>query len=481
MTDIEDMDFGLEVTKSVIAKAIQAMIGFAGTVLFARLLGPTAFGGFYLLLSLIQLVNNPFVGWSIGVKKRVSEASTDRQELVGTQLLINTIGIFVVIVLSYQIRHFLADYSGISSAWILFAILLISLVLFEPLQKLLDANGQVSLSTWIDTLRSLLTTSFQLALVLLGFGAAGMAIGLAGATLSTAVVTQYYLRVRPRFPSGETTRSVFQFAKYSTLTGLVGKAYDRYDTLLIGFLLVPGAVADYEVAAKLTIPAIFVSNAINAGLLPKVSNLQSRGESVATDITNSLAYGCIIAIPLFFGALALPQEIVVTTYGGEYSGAARLIAGIALIRVVSIKSSIFASSLQGLDMPDIPLKVSATTLVINILTGYVLVLEIGALGAVIATILAESIQYVVMGTIVRRKIPSVTVVPSPVFHQITAGFIMFLAIKGIQQVIVVRSWVDLLLVVGVGAGIYAGMLLSISSPVRTRFKSLLKELGILHQ
>mgnify|MGYP007091109036 FL=1 len=41
---IGDIDLSVEVLKGVSAKFTQAVLGFAGTILFARILGPTSFG-----------------------------------------------------------------------------------------------------------------------------------------------------------------------------------------------------------------------------------------------------------------------------------------------------------------------------------------------------------------------------------------------------------------------------------------------------
>jgi len=45
MTQASEVPFGLEVTRGVLAKFLMAIIGFAGTIIFARILGPVALGG----------------------------------------------------------------------------------------------------------------------------------------------------------------------------------------------------------------------------------------------------------------------------------------------------------------------------------------------------------------------------------------------------------------------------------------------------
>jgi O-antigen/teichoic acid export membrane protein len=340
---------------------------------------------------------------------------------------------------------------------------------------MLDASGRPALSTWIDTVRSILTTPFQIGLVLLGFGAVGMGFGLAGATAITILVSYSYLDLRPTLPSRETIVSIWEFAQYSLVHDIVGTAYNRFDVLLIGALIGQAAVADYEVALKLTLPAIFVSTAISGALVPRISNLDSRGESVGNDITNSLAFASLSAIPIFFGALAIPQTLIVTAFGSPYRDAAVLLVGLALSRILQIQAGHLNSSLKGVDRPELALRATIIAFGLNIVVGYVLVIQIGSLGAVIGTVVAAGLQYAVLAYRTRTLIDGVRLFPRPLIEQIAAGFVMFLAVEALHSILSVQSWVDLLLLVGTGAAVYGVMLLAISTQLRYIVEEIIKD------
>jgi O-antigen/teichoic acid export membrane protein len=475
------MNLSLEVAKSFFGKVLQALLGFAGTIIFARVLGPSAFGGYYLLLSVVQLVDRPFDGWSSGVKKRFSEYDGNRQELLGSQLVVNVVGLIICSIVAFVAQDRLIDFTGIDEALPMFVLLLVSMIFFQPSQQMLDAIGKPAFSTWVDTARSFLTTALQLLLVLLGFGAAGMAYGLAGATIVTILISFYYLGVSPKRPSLETFRSVGDFFKYSFPATILGQAYDRYDVLLLGFLLGPAAAGDYEVALKLTIPAILISNSISGALLPRISYQNSKGETVGEDVTNAVAFGSLSAIPIFFGALAIPETLVVTIYGPDYETAGALIAGIALIRIIHIQTGTLNSTLQGIDRPDLPLRVSAVALVVNIVIGYVLVLEIGALGAVIGTIVASGLRYIIMAYYVKQLVENVRLLPRPFIEQCVAGGVMFLVVEVLHATVVVRSWVELLFIVSCGAAVFGVVLLTISAQLRTLLQNVFVQFPIVRR
>lgn len=467
-----EMDLGWESLKGFSGKMVQAVIGFIGTIIFARILGPTAFGGFYFLLAMVLLADRPIRGFAQAVKKRYSEADASKSQILGGVLIVHS-SIFVVVSIgAIAFERVLVASTTIESAALVFVALFVSLGIFFPFQMMLEAAGWMSKSVWNDTLRSVLTLLLQLLFVLGGFGAAGMGYGLAGASLLVVPVALYFLRIRPSVPSAETVRSLWNYAKYSIPAEFVGKAYDRFDVLLIGVILTTGAVGFYEVAYKLTVPATFLATVVTSGLMAKVSNLHSRDLDVATDVTNVVSYVSILAIPIFFGALAIPKALVVTAYGPEYTAATSLVVGLALYQVIASQTRVYQQTLSGLDLPDVKLKIDTVTLGLNIVVGIGLIYVIGVLGVVIATVIAEMARYIMSAYAVSRLIDGIDFLPRTLAKQAIAGLLMFGLVEVLDVYIAVRSWVDLVILVGIGALFYGIVLLTLSRQLRFTLKAI---------
>ncbi|NIB99456.1 oligosaccharide flippase family protein [Halobacterium sp. R2-5] len=460
-----NLSLGLEAAKAFSANLIQAIVGFAGTVIFARVLGPTSFGGYYFLLSIIFLINRPIWGFGSAAKKRFSEKNAPRGEIVSAITVINFILIAItgtVLLLTNTIK----SQSNVPSAELVFLTILGSIIFFFPFQMLIGAKGMPGRSTWLDTLRSVLTLPLQLLFVISGFGAAGMGYGLASATLLTIPVTYYTVGTKPTLPTRETFASLWEFARYSIPGAFVGKAYDRFDILLLGTILTTGVAGHYEVANKLTVPALFLSGAITSGLMPKVSNLQSKSEDPTTDISNALSFASLLAIPIFFGSLALSQKLVVTAYGADYAMAAPYLVGLAFYKVISSQTSVHRSTLSGLDLPRINLKFSTLALLVNVVLGVALVFVIGGIGVVIATIIAEAVQYFGAMYTVKRELPAVEIFPTTFLQQVGAGVAMLFALYGLRGLFVLDSLYSVGLIVGCGAAVYGTVLLVVSPQLR---------------
>jgi len=464
--NVGELDLSVEVVKGSAAKFTQAILGFAGTIIFARALGPASFGGFYLLMSLVRVLDWPTQGWASAGKKRYSEKSSVKNEIVGAQLLVNLALISIAVVTASVAGDFLVSYTGVQNAPILFVLMFAALIFFYPFQKLLTAKGYVSLQAWNDTLRSVTTFGFQLALVLVGWGAAGMSVGWALSTALAVPISFYYLKIWPALPSVSTLRSVWSFARYSMVTSIFSMAYGRYDVLLLGFVVGTAASGYYEAALKLSVPATFVSTIAGSGLMAKVSNRFSKGESFHRTVSRTLSYSSILAIPMFFGGLVLSKQLVVTAYGQEYRSAAALLVGLLFYQIVRTQSKILVRTLSGMDKPRLIMWVSATTLGLNVIVGYALLLEIGPVGVVVGTIIAELLRYVVTAYYVHQLAPDITILPSLLRYQAVASGLMAAVVYFVAQSTSINSFLVLGTIVGLGGIIYFAALVLLSENFR---------------
>lgn len=472
MTEARDIDFGFEVSKGVLAQFAMAAIGFAGVVLFARILGPVEFGGFYLLMTLVKIGNRPVVGLAIGVKKRLSEPNAQRNQLLG--VLISGAGASVVLAaaVAVSVPWAFRSYTDLQNAHWLFLAMFAPLVVFASLQQALDSTARVGTTRWIDAGRSLLTFPAQLGLVLIGSGATGMAFGESAATLLVIPITAYAIGIRPTIPDRESLQSVWRFAKYSIPTRLLARAYEEFDMVLIGVLLSSAVAADYQVALKLTLPAVFVSSVAGAGLMSRVSNMQGDESAIVREISNTTAFASVLAIPIFFGAIAIPNALIVTTYGGEYTDAAPLLVGLALYRLIRTQGTAYMQGLSGLDRQDRKMRLAAVTLAFNIVVGIALAFEIGVLGIVIATVLSEGFRYLIGMYLVRRMMPTVDIFPTVLRDQLLAGLVMFVVVEGVHTVLLIKSWLQLVVLVGFGAIVYFAILVVLSDHFRQTAESI---------
>lgn len=477
---VSDADFGLEISKGVLAKFLMAVIGFAGSIVFARVLGPAGYGTFYVVVTLVDVLDNPVTGWGVACKKRISEAGFPTDEALGSGLLGAFLIPLVVLpcVFLFQRSTDLYDLSGL---FLPFSLLFVALCFFKVTNRILSARANFSASEWADTLRSLLTTPLQLAFVLLGVGVTGMVYGLMIATALTVPFVLWRIGVHPSIPSRASVASISAYAKYSIPNGFLGTAQSRVDILLLGALLTSAVVGEYQVAMQLTMPGTFIGGVAAAGLMARVSEnwTQNNEYAIVTDVTNSLGYASILAIPLFFGAAAMPDDILITVFGSEFGGIGVVLIGLALFRVLNLQTMQLSSTVAGLNRPDIGTWTSIIVLTLNVVFGYVLLLYYGIIGVIAATIISELVKYGITAYTVKQYLPEIQLVTRPFCHQLLAGGVMFAIVDRLHAFTGVSWWGELAFLVGVGALVYFVLLIKISEPFRVTIRGVVADAFVL--
>lgn len=470
-----DLKMGLEVFKGFSGKLAQAVIGFIGTIIFARVLGPTSFGAFYFLQSLVFISDRPIKGTGSALSKRLSEAEAPREEIVGTGMLTAGIGsLFALPTLIWNEQ--LTTFTGVRNAGVVFLVIFASVSFFFIIQRLLEGIGLVGAKVWNDTVRSALTLAAQLAFVLTGFGAAGMGYGLATGTIISAGIGLYFVDIRPHPPSRQTIRSVWTYARYSIPDSLIGKVYGRIDTLILGILTTTAFVGYYEVSLKLSIPATFLSGTVASALFPKVSHRHSGGRGLSHDTQNAISYSSILSIPILFGALAVPTKLVVTAYGPAYRAAAPFLVALVFVQVLSSQVAVYRSALQGMDLPDISLRVNATSLTINVVVALAGLYLIGPIGVVVGSVVAELWLYLLISHTVTKRI-KLSRFSRPLMDQVLAGVGMYAALGVASMVLRIASVFDLAFFVSFGAAVYFILLYAISGGFRITVNSVLADIA----
>ncbi|WP_204366112.1 oligosaccharide flippase family protein [Halogeometricum pallidum] len=457
-----------ETLSGTTAQVIKTIVGFFGTIVFARVLGPTGYGAFFLLLSLATIANRPLAGWSEAVKKRFSEEITEqnRADLFGSVFLVSLSVSLVVVGLTALLSEPLIEYAGVDDAPLLFVLLFAITGTYSMIVQTTQGRGLVSVTIWTKTLNEIIAVPIQILLVLSGFGMAGMVYGYVTALVVVSPILFYYIAVVPSMPSRDTLSSLWSYAAYSIPNAFLGKIYSRFDILLLGALLTPAAAGYYEAALRVSAPAVFVSTVIGSALHPRVSHLLSQGSDPGEDIQNTLGYTSIFAFPLFFGSLSVAGPLITTIYGADFAPAASLLVGLAVFQLFYSQTTVLINVASGWDRPDVVTRLSVVALTTNIILGVLLTREFGPIGVVVSTILAESFRYLGLIRFVSTKIQLSALFPRPMFEQLGASVVMFVVVTGLVQAISLSSTIQLVLVIAVGAVIYFALLFLISKQHR---------------
>jgi len=470
----DGFDIHRQMFSGTAAKAVTAAVQLFGTIAFARLLGPSRYGSYYMLLALATIAIRPLDGWAHAATKRFSEQISERtrSEILGAQFVFAGCCSVLFIASSFILSDQLTNYTGIDRAPTLFSLLFLTLGVFTMLFQTAHGRGKISVSIWSKALKDTVGVGLQLALISIGFGVAGMVYGYAVGLLIVCPFLLYFIGTRIAIPTKQTFQSLWSFARFSIPNNFLGTVYSRFDVILLGALLSSTAAGYYEVAIRISVPAIFVSSVLGSLLLPRVSSLLSQDIDPTQDIKRAVGYSSILGIPLFFGAIAVGQEVIVLIYGQEFAPAVPLLIGLTAYQVFQANCIVLTNIANGWDRPDVVTQLSAVALTINILLGIVLTLRFGAIGVVIATIIAELFRYIGFAYFTSRYLPWTVLFPREIFEQFIAGILMYTTIETLLLTYTVSDVPSLVAIICGGGSVYLSSFVLINSTLRTKFISL---------
>lgn len=474
--DTTELSIGREAFLSLGAKVVQAGLGFAGLIVFTRMLGNDGLGRYRTVLAAAFIILTISEDIAAVVKKRVAEVESESTEYLTIGLVVHGGVTVVTMVGLFLTKPVTIPYFGSAELATGVGLITASVGLFSVLNYYQAGIGYPARSTWVDSLRSVLTLGFQVGLLILGYQEFGVIMGIAIASVISAVFIWFSARPSPVVPTAKTARRTFSYARHSVPSSLINGLYQRTDPLLINVFSGAGAVGFYSLASQLTQMGTLFGSSISSTLTVKSSGVDSAGGDVRRDLVNSSSYIGLITVPILFGALAIPDALMqANLFGTTYSDApGAVLIGIALIQVVNVYQKPFGSAISGSDRPDIKLRVNFYVALLYAPVAVGLGVVYGLFGVIAGTVIAESVRLVAYQFIATRLFGG-AVFPRPVGHQLFAGGVMFAVVEILSRLTNPSRLVVLGFLISIGAVVYFSTLLVVSQHFRKTLVRTLSE------
>ncbi|QSG14971.1 oligosaccharide flippase family protein [Halapricum desulfuricans] len=430
MTEVSDVSQRKQVVSGSIAKTVQMVLGFLVVVYLARILPSSEFGLYFFFLSIVHVTDGPITGFASAAQKRFSETGSDRREIVGAVLILTT----VVSAIFFIGALIVAEFTRTLNEPSLLGILFFSVVASNAIFRVYLGTGKVGQKNWIEFGRSVVRSIIQVILATAGFGAFGLIVGMSVASALTVPIILFLFGFRPEVPSIGTIKSLWAFAKYSMVSGVVSRASNQIDKVIIGFFLTTVAVSQYEVTYRLMMPALLMTGVIQSGLFSRISNLDSKNESIDKEVSRNLSFSSVLSLPMFFGSVAIGESLVSTIFGSQYTGLGVLVAMMGLYKVIESQTSPLLSILGGLDEPKILMYINLATSCLNIVIALFLIQIYGILGVLFSSIISNLLKYIILYYSLKSRMPDLDLFPHYLKIEIISGAGMFAIVTSFNNI-----------------------------------------------
>ena len=439
---------------------LNTALGFFGTLYFARELGATLLGIFFLFeATLYTMATVVDFGLRGAVEKRIS-AGDDPSQMFGAAVVLKVLLILVVSAFVLAVREPLAGYVGTDLALELIGVV-VAFELSMLVIHVLQGELRVAQTAVLHFLRSLTFVTVAVALLQYGYGVRALVYALL--VSYTVLLVGGILRVSTPVarPGRRHLRSLYDYAKFNGVWGLGGHVYNWMDVIVIGFFLSQAAVGAYELAWRLTTTAIMFSTVFARVLFPQLSAWQADGavEKVRDLISDAMTVSLLLIIPSVVGVAVIGREILGVIFGLENTIAAAAFLVLMVEKLPQAVNLVFDKAIQAFDRPKYGAIATVISLSMNITLNVVLVPRYGLVGAAAATLLSVIANTAILGYYLGR----LTTVRFPVRDvgwAVLAALGMGLGLVGLTQVLPVDTPQALVAAIAgsaivYGAGVFA--------------------------
>lgn len=471
------MDIARSSLKLFLAQVTGAAIGFFGITYFARELGPSLIGIFFLFEALLGILAIPAdFGLRGAVEKRISQGESP-DVFLGSAVALKLVPLTVIILAILLLRPFINRYLGAE-----LAIFLVVAIVLQEIAKLsivvLKGELRVGETAVLGVARQ--TTWFVVGGILVaeGFGALALIYGLLAGLGMMLIWGWYKSSVSPSWPSQEHALSLFDYGKYNAVSAIGGYFYSWMDVAIIGLFLTQAHVGSYEVAWRVTAISILFSSAISTTIFPQISAWEVAGakERIEELLPTVLLPSLLLVIPAFFGTLLFSRQILRLVFGAEYVGAWLVLILLMGDKVFQAIQLIIGRSLQAINKPGLAARATLISVASNIVLNVAFVLEFGILGAAIATVISsltnDALHYIYLRRYIRVKFPK-----QEVFECLLASMGMVVSLFTFTRFSNMNNLMELAFIISSGVIIYSSLVL-LSPNLGPRVQEIIRKLGI---
>jgi O-antigen/teichoic acid export membrane protein len=468
-----------KIIQTALSYGVTTVVGFLGTIYFARTLGPDLIGTFSLGVSVVVWGSVFDLGIGISAVKRISEGN--RQ----SRFLTSVLFLYFVITAAYCLglilnRGLINRYAGADVA-VLIIYLFVAKMAYMGLSVIIKGLNAVHIKNWIDLIEQLVRIGGQAILVTLGFSFIGLFAGYLVSIAFGVLCALYYISTRKYVSFDLPTRlefqNLFSFAKYSWLSRVKSQTVSWMDVLVLGFFSTQGIVGVYQIAWTVSKTFDLLPKAISSNMFPEASKLaETDDDQIQALLEESLVYAGYIAIPGTIGAALLGRRIL-AIYGPEFQSGVPVLLVLSVAVFIRSYEQQFITVIDSIDRPDITFRINIVFVANSIALNIILIWKYGSIGAATATLMSTMVSFS-LAWYYTSQIVDVRIPFSEVGKQILAAILMGFVVVGLNRSSLFIGLFELIILVGTGAMVYLAATVVISKTVRMKSRALIAELPV---
>lgn len=254
------------------------------------------------------------------------------------------------------------------------------------------------------------------------------------------------------------------------LTVIAVSIFKVMDKIMLGMITDKVQVGYYELSEKIILIPVALITSLGTVMLPRMSNMLTENDKASNKIIyNSVIFAMFISSSLCFGIMGVSESFVPLFYGDGYE----ICALLYIILLPSCLFLAFANVIRTQYM--LPHQMDKAYVIsgflgagVNLAVNFMLIPFLGAVGAAVGTLIAETVVCLYQCYQVRKYLP-IKLFLFKSIPLVSAGAIMYISILnldfGIDDYLI-----QLILKIVIGAAIYIGLMLLFMAVYKRKYK-----------
>ncbi len=240
------------------------------------------------------------------------------------------------------------------------------------------------------------------------------------------------------------------------IPALAAVIYQSMDRIMIGKYYNATNVGYYECASKVLIPKYIITS-LGTVMCPGIAKLygEKNYEEINKKVIYSLKLCLVLSYAIMFGICSISKEFAPLFWGESFSVCSNMMIGLSLtIPIWCVGEVIRNQYLLPCTKDNEYMLAFIIGVITNAIINYILIPNYGALGAIIATLMAEFTMSFIQALYIRKTINCL----NAIFYTIPYfcfGLIMFISIRLLNNVLMFNGIINIIVEVIVGIFIFA--------------------------
>ena len=386
------------------------VISAVGTVFVARLLAPSEYGIYLIVLAAPNLIAS-FRDWGVNsamiryaAQYNAENKTANLRSIFAAGLIFETALGLSLSAVSFLLSGFLASSvfqrPSIAPLIQIASFIILTGALLNTAQAAFTGLEKMELNSVTLIIQSTIKTILIPILVIMGLGIFGAVTGYTVTFLIAGLIgvllmwTIYNSLPKPAAGRLEIVANIKTMLKYGlplSISAILGGFLTQFYSILMAIYATDLLIGNYSVATNFAVLITFFATPITTMLLPAFSKLdpQKDQETLKNIYQFSVKYAALLVVPAAAVIMALAQPTVSTLFGDKYTSAPLFLALLAVSYLYSAFGSLSTGNLinsQG--QTAFNLKLTLLTLAIGFPTGFILISQLGIIGLIITTLTA---------------------------------------------------------------------------------------------